>query len=323
MKQKSFLIGLCLILCLFSTGCTVFPRCYSKSQVKNYAKGLISEDIKYKKCKKFKNRKVLFFEDEKGREFTVETFSRHNYGVSGVKLPGYHTYICDSYERSIFLQNIDKIEDILNETGYDWTIWTDDLEGDFDILEQAKAGYYFPISIQKSNVTKEELRMIAHAGTQIDELLQYQYHYQYDDEVDLTVERGGGFAELTVCFAEDEDVARRSISLNFSRSDDDRWIEDDIYNYLLSAYNEYQKKAELDKKIKSDVLYYLHMKYNEEFFIPDSCSVTWEDNEGDKVKLYAYSQEDMNASGRIEVRGVKDSHGIMQYTDNYKDKSVY
>lgn len=180
--RKSLMCGMLTGIMVLLTGCSVIPQYYSQEQVVDFAEAVFGEDITFLSGEKDrKNKQVVYtFADSEQREFTVTTYAKHN-SFDGLTLPLYHTWIRESYERSIYMLYHEEIKAIIEDSGFeigsitpvDW-----DVPGDSEINDH-------PVDIAVTSFHEgeeayEDLRRLAQIGVEIDKMLHYEYDWQYD-----------------------------------------------------------------------------------------------------------------------------------------------
>lgn len=247
MKKIQIIISLllCILLCC---SCTPYRKYYSKSQVKRLTKKLVSKDIKYVDKEKIDHDRIYFFEDSQGRSFSVCTYS-YNYPtyVGSIDFL-YETAVVDTYQMSIFQYEKEEIQKVLDDSGLEWSSLgaSDDSEYDeSEKIKTAKSEFCYWMGLTIANPAKEDLKNIAKTVAQVDQILQYEYQphvstlLNYKDQnpscLDIYLNAEG---------------INRHIWIDFSRSEDKRWTEDSLYDFLLERYAEYESELRALGKIK-------------------------------------------------------------------------
>lgn len=245
MKRKLIIIVGIAISALCLTACSMFPTYYSREEVESIAKAVVGDDINYISEEKNKDKKRITytFEDNKGRKFTYITYSKHPDFIDGASLPGYGSRMVDSYLKSIYMHHKEEIDAILypavEEAGweltrYDCVTKTSDIS--WQVLNSPVKIYLKSTEYGAVN-HEDSMRALAKLGAQLDAILAFEYSNEKLKEYDDILYRyqlGGGFQ---LDFMED----KRHISIvsfAFSTSEETRWTEESLYEYLKQQYDE-------------------------------------------------------------------------------------
>lgn len=324
--RKRYLFLCMIILCaMMCSGCSVTQKYYSKRKVKKFTKDLVANDVKYIKNEKVDKYKVFHFEDSKGRPFSVAVFSKHAKLFGVEELPFYTTGIVDMYQVSVFQYERDRIQKILDDTGLEWSELElfDEGTEQIDKIREARSGYSTHVNINISGpIEKEDLKVIAQAGVEIDQILEYEYDkdvktkLRYDDQ---------HLSHMRVEFRDKESKIYQSIEFAFSGSENDRWTEEYIYNRLLEKYELYEKELELREEIPKLVVTYLEEKYNRKFIHKEGTGLTGNEMEADKVVewwwtgiLYEKDDTEKRFPISVSVHVPPSGDGEFRYSDDYE-----
>ncbi|MBQ9983747.1 MAG: hypothetical protein IJP29_04080 [Lachnospiraceae bacterium] len=321
-KKIIFLISVlvCASLC---SGCSISKTYYSKGKIKRLTKALVSKDVEYIGEDMVEDYKVFCFEDSEGRPFSVFSYSEH-IPLYNSSFPLYTAYVADTYQVSVFQHEREEIQKILNESGLEWTELTAvDVETQqVDMMKLAKGGSSLHAGINHGKpIEKEDLKVIAKVGAEIDGIL----HYEYDKEVDTNLAfQRQHIAGIRIVFCDDEDTYLfRDIEVPFSTSKDDRWTEKGLYAHLLDAYEEYEKEMRIYEETPDKVVAHMEKKYGTEFVCDKDLGVSGtigsplRDNQ---VEVVLYEKTDENKEFQIRVTVYGTAHdGMFTYEDDYQD----
>ncbi|MBQ7776545.1 MAG: hypothetical protein IJ379_11560 [Lachnospiraceae bacterium] len=244
MKRIKILIC-CMILGLCLTGCTLWPVYYEESTITEAAKEVVGEEVEYISLKKDKdNQRVIYtYADDKEREFTFTAYAEHPDFIDGASLPGYQCELQDSYLKSIFMHHKEEIDEILYQTieengweldRYDCPVETEEtskvslpvMDSPVFIMIDSMAG--------SAQAQDEDMRQLARMGVQIDQILCYEYDYTAVTNEDI-IYRGDDECTIILVF-ESKDMPSNRVSFDFSISEETRWTEESLYEYLRQKY---------------------------------------------------------------------------------------
>lgn len=223
---------------VFLTGCSIIPQYYSKDQVVEFAEAVFGEDITFLSGEKDrKNKQVVYtFADSEQREFTVTTYAKHN-SFDGLTLPAYHTWIRESYEKSIYVLYQEEIQEIIEDSGFQIRMitpvdWCD--PGHSELNDRPVE--IVLTSFHEGEEVYEDLRQLAQIGVEIDRMLHYEYDWQYDGapkDLYYTNNLDSSLCGMGIVFCNkaDDSIACQ-IYFNFSTNENERWDEDALYEYL-------------------------------------------------------------------------------------------
>lgn len=322
-NRKRYLLLCMIVLCtMICSGCSVRQKYYSKRKVKKFTKDLVANDVKYIKNEKVDGYKVFHFEDSKGRPFSVAVYSEYIQLYAG-EFPLYTTGIVDMYQVSVFQYERDRIQKILDDTGLEWSeldIFDESTE-QIDKIREAKSGYSIHMNIIKGGpIEKEDLKVIAQAGVEIDQILEYEYDkdvktkLQFDDQ---------HLSEMQVVFGDKESESNMyRVEIPFSTTENDRWTEEYIYNRLLKEYELYEKELELREELPKLVVAYLEIKYNRKFVYDEETGLSGYKIEDDKEaewQVRVYEKDDTEEKFQITVKVYvpPSGDGKFRYSDDY------
>lgn len=312
---------MCAMLC---TGCSIDKTYYSKGKMKRFAKKLVSKDVDYKKKDMVEDYKVLYFEDSEGRPFTVFSYSK-NIQVWNSYLPLYTKHVADTYQVSIFQYERENIQKILDETGLSWTELHafDEETGEVEMMRESIGGYSIHMGINHGKpVEKEDLKIIAKAGAEIDQIL----HYDYNNEVNTKL----AYQEQHLCgmrivFCKDDEAYQfRDMEISFSTSEEDRWTEESLYARLMDGYEEYEKEVRIYKETPEKVIDHMEQKYGTEFVYDKELGVIGSPIRDNKVEMILYEKSDVERRFQIHVTAYGTANnGFLTYEDDYQDVLDY
>lgn len=249
MKKKVIVILLAVFVVMGLTACSMFPVYNSKEEVEDYAKAVVGEDITFVCEEKNKeNKKFTYtFQDNQSREFCFIAYSQHPDFLDGASLPGYEPRLTDSYLKDIYLHHKEELDALLypvvEENGWELTRYD-------CITETSEASWKVSCSPVKIYVRSTEfgvvnhedsMRSLAKLGAQMDAILAYEYsnkNLTKEDDVIYRVQTGGG---IQLDFKENKQHVS-IVSFEFSTSEDERWTEESLYEYLKKQYDEDVKK---------------------------------------------------------------------------------
>ncbi len=248
MKKLICICMAALMMCSL-TACAGNLNHYTKKESEALMEDVIGQDVTYVSTDKYpKEKKVVhLFEDKDGVEFAV--ISEMSQGWFSVGL--YRCYISDNYIAAKLEAHEQEIMDILEQ--YELKQYLTDL--DYVLDEDIALGegacpdvFYFELPIGSVEENKEVIEHVAAAGAQIDELLSLCYDEGYALDVDL---EGGdyqnyvGYTGMNLRFmyegiAYDGRVYEKSdmMSFNWSLTEDKRWGEEALYDYLEAQLSE-------------------------------------------------------------------------------------
>lgn len=237
MKKRAMGIILAGMM-VFLTGCSIIPQYYSKEQAVDFAEAVFGEDITFLSGEKDrKNKQVVYtFADSQQREFTVTTYAKHN-SFDGLTLPVYHTWIRESYEKSIYMLYQEEIQQIIENSGLEAEVL---MRGEWEEPEHSAVNDSpVPIWLTSYHEGEEiyaDLRKLAQIGAEIDGLLQYEYDWQYDAsaiEMHYSNHLDSSMGGMRITFRNREDnLSAGQAGFNFSTDENERWDEDTLYEYL-------------------------------------------------------------------------------------------
>lgn len=326
-KKVGFLI--CILMCVIMCGgCSLTPQYYSKGKVKKFTKDLVADDVEYIRNEKIEGRKVFYFEDMEGRPFSVVVTSYRIPLYNAGPLPFYTTEIYDTYQVSIFQYERERIQEVLDDSGLNWSPLSsfDTETQEIDKIKEAESGLSLHMGLNLGTpIEKEDLKVIAQTGAQIDQILRFNYDKDLETKLNFEDQH---LCSIRIVFCDDEDTyLHRSIEIPFSVSEQSRWTEETLYAHLLAAYEEYEREMRIYTGTPDKVVEHMEKKYGTEFVCDKDLGVfgtigsPLRDN---KVEVVLYEKADVDKEFQIRVTVYGTAYdGMFTYEDDYQDVLDY
>ncbi len=245
MKKKVILILLTVLAIMGITACSMFPVYNSKEEVEAYAEAVVGEDITFVSEENNKDTKrfTYTFQDNQNREFCFISYSQHPDFLDGASLPGYEARLVDSYLKSIYLHHKEELDALLysvvEENGWELTRYdcvTETSDTSWKVICSPVKIYLKSTEFGVVN-HEDSMRSLAKLGAQMDAILAYEYsneNLNKEDDAIYRMQTGGG---IQLDFMENKQHVS-IVSFEFSTSEDERWTEESLYEYLKKQYDE-------------------------------------------------------------------------------------
>jgi len=320
---RKIYIVICIAVCvLMCSGCSLRQKYYSKRKVKRFAKELVSDDVKYIKYEKIEGKKVFHFEDSNGRLFFIVASSGHIQLVNS-SIPLYTPGITDTYQFDIYQYEKDRIQKILDDTKLQWQEVLFSSYENTEQMDEIQEALYgnCGVVIDVEAVQKEDLKVLAQALSEIDQIL--EYNYDRDMKTWLQFNKQPLSIMHIVFDGLGSGFEYGKVAIPFSTSEENRWTEDSMYDYLLERYAMYEKEVELRDEIPQSAIAYLEEKYKKEFIYDEETGVRGSLFYIDKVsevRIAVYEKDDTKKEFRITVTVSVPPMGDGKYiyTDDYE-----